>query len=193
MPVDFLVYWFSRPAGLAVLAAFIALSFVCWRLRLGSRYQEIGLTPLAVAYLCALAGLVVLSFWGAYANFDARVGRGLLDETKRWSLVPSWTVYRLVLSTAFVVPSLALIGVPLVAWFLKYRPLTYRDVAILMLGIWATFAVLLWLFISGVNGKIEIHVLAELLKESIAGVILIMGPFLFALHLTTRRKLPTVQ
>lgn len=63
MPADYLFYRLTRPLGLLLVGIAVLLPFLVWRYLLGNKYHEIGSGPLALAYVCSLAGLVINSFW----------------------------------------------------------------------------------------------------------------------------------
>ncbi len=190
MATDFLFYDLTRPSGLFLIGAGILGAFLFWRFLLGDRYREIGMLPLALAYFCGLAGLAINNFWGAYDKFSARVLEGSLLETQRWSIVPGWTLHTLVLSLVVVVPAVALIAVPFAASLVKSDRLNYRNIGKGVLAAWIGFAILMWVFVSGVNRAVQPEFLLEILLETLPAILLIAGPFLLALYLASRRSSP---
>ena len=184
MPTDFLVYWLTRPLGLLLIAAMIAVPFIFWRVLLGKAYAAIGLLPLVAAYAAALAGLVAAAFAFAYLEFSSRVADGLLAEDERWSLVPGWTIYMVVLSSVFVLPVMGLVGVPVGAWLVRSNRLSYGIIMVTTIGFWLTLTTIFWAF--PLNHWHQTHRLesfVRILGEFLPGVLFVAMPFLIALRL----------
>ncbi|MBV8034944.1 MAG: hypothetical protein JOY88_07750 [Pelomonas sp.] len=93
-----------------------------------------------------MIGLAVISFGSAYFEFSNRVASGALKEAERWTIVPGWSIYLAVLSLLFVLPLIALVGVPLSALLLRLRRLTYPVIAGGTTAFWLALSCLLWMF-----------------------------------------------
>jgi len=191
MATDFLVYWLTRPLGLLLIAAMIAVPFIFWRVLLGRAYATIGLLPLVLAYAAALAGLVAVAFACAYLEFSSRVADGLLAEDERWSLVPGWTIYMVVLSSVCVLPVIGLVGVPVGAWLVRSNRLSYGIIMALATGFWLTLPMIFWAFpLSQWHRIHRLEAFAMILGEILPGVLFVALPFLIGLRLAvgSRRR-----
>lgn len=188
MPTDWLFFWLTRPGGLALIGVAVALPFLIWRAMLGRAFSEIGIKPLAYAYLWAAIGLALMSFAGSYFEFSGRVASGILPETQRWSIVPGWSIYIAVLSLIFVLPLLGLVGVPLAAALLKRGHLTPLKIASCVLVVSLTLTVLGSAFPGNEwhrTHRFESFVMG--LKGILPGMIFIALPFMLAIYLTSRQ------
>lgn len=191
MATDWAFHYLTQPLGLLILAAGIAIPFLIWRVVLGKSFTAFGVKPLALAYVAALVGLVVLVFIWSYSEFTNRVEEGLLQEDTRWSTVTGWTVYMGVLSLVFVLPLLGLVGVPLGAVLLRKGWLTVKSMVAVLLAVWLSFTLVIlsldtnfWRW--GRHDQLES--LGTNLLETLPGVLLIAAPFLGALLLTSKPK-----
>src|SRR5262245_39626408 len=99
----------------------LGTAFLIWHALLGETFGDLGVTPLVVAYASAIAGLMVLCFAYSYLDFSDRVSRGVLSEPQRWSVVPGWTLYLVLLGLWIVLPGLTLVCVPLAAALIRRR------------------------------------------------------------------------
>ena len=188
MPTDILFFWPINAVGLLMIGVVLFLPFYFWRVLLGGSYPQIGVGPLVIAYVCALIGLAVVNFVFAYTEFNARVASGALADKQRWSIVSGWTIYTGVLSLAFVLPMLGLLGTPIAALLLRWHRLSYRNIVIIVLTLWLSLTVISWVF-SG-NEWQQTHRLESfvtLLGDSLPGVLLVAAPFFMSLRLATRR------
>ena len=146
MPTDWLFHWMTRPSGLVVLVAAIALPFAIWAVLLGKARPAVGYKPLALAYLLAAVGLLLMNFGSSYIEFSSRVTTNVLPEHQRWSTVPGWTVYTFVLSLVVALPLLGLLGVPAAALLLRARRLSPAIAACGLVGLWLLLSTLAWVF-----------------------------------------------
>jgi hypothetical protein len=144
MATDWLVYYMMQPLGLTLIGLAIAIPFVFWRLVLGNAFARAGFTPLVVAYTCVAFGLLVANLMSSYLDFSRRVSIGLLEESQRWSLIPGWTIYGAVISLIFLLPLLAIVGVPLCALLLRMQRLTYVNIAVAAIALWLLLALVGW-------------------------------------------------
>jgi hypothetical protein len=188
VPSDWLFYWMTRPTGLVLIAAAIAVPFGIWRVVLGRTFSGIGYAPLAAAYGLATVGLFANNFASSYLEFSSRVAEGVLPEAQRWSIVPGWTLYVSVLSLIAVLPLVGLVGVPLSASLLRVRRLTPASIGITVAAVWVALVLAAWTFPS--NEWHRTHRAESLgmwLKELAPGVLLVALPFLSGVYVTTRR------
>lgn len=146
MPSDWLFYWMTLPSGLAVIAAAVALPFFLWAMVLGKARSLVGYKPLALAYLLAAIGLLLMSFGLSHVEFSSRVAGNALPEDQRWATVVGWTVYMSVLSLVAVLPLLGLLGVPAAALLLRTRRLSVAAIACGLVGLWLVLSILTWAF-----------------------------------------------
>lgn len=188
MPSDWLFYWMTLPSGLAVIAAAVALPFVVWAVLLGKARSAVGYKPLALAYMLAAIGLLLLNFGSSYLEFGSRVAGNVLPEDQRWSTVLGWTVYMFVLSLVAVLPLLGLLGVPVAALLLRTRRFSLAAIACGLLGVWFALSGFAWTFPS--NEWHRTHRMESLLSflSSFALPIAFVGiPFLGGIYAGSRR------
>jgi hypothetical protein len=184
---DWLFYWMTQPSGLALIGLAVVVPFILWRLLLGNVFAAVGFSPLAVAYACAAFGILVVNFTASHIEFSDRVSSGLLQESQRWSIVPGWTTYAAVLSLIYVLPLLAVVGVPLAALLLRMRRLTYASIAAAVVALWLVLAVVAWAF--PINEWHRTHRLASLtgwLTELLPSIVLIAVPFFVGIYGASR-------
>jgi hypothetical protein len=180
---------FAHPSSLILLPAALLMSWLIWRGLLAGHYHKLGIAPLLVAYLCALAGLVVGSFWSANDIFSARVIKEALVETQRWSFVPGWTRYQLFFSLIFVLPMLVFICTPAAAWLAKSNRLTFWNIAATFIAFWVASATLLWAFAAIVNRALNPEWFFPILLDAFPHVGLVTLPFLLGFYwLASRRQ-----
>ncbi|MDP1740046.1 hypothetical protein [Polaromonas sp.] len=187
MALDWLFYWMTQPAGLALIAVAVALPFIVWRIVLGQAFRRIGFKPLLAAYALAAVGLLVANFSSAYIEFSARVADKLLTEAQRWDTLPGWTIFRLFIALVFVLPLLGLVGVPVAALLLKLRRLTVKTMVAAVLASWLTLVLVAWAIPT--NDWDRDHRLESLtmwLTELAPGVLLVGLPFLLGVYLASR-------
>jgi len=180
---DWLVYYMMQPAGLMLVGLAIAIPFVFWRLILGNTFAGVGFTPLVIAYTSALLGVLVANFMSSYLDFSHRVAIGLLEEGQRWSLVPGWTIYRAVLSLIFLLPLLAIVGVPLSAVLLRKQRLTYASIAAMAVALWLVLALVGW----AMPNKVSFF---DWLRELLPGIVLVVVPFFVGIRVSLRSPRP---
>jgi hypothetical protein len=188
MPSDWLFYWMTLPNGLAAIGAAVALPFVFWAVLLGKARSVVGYKPLALAYLLAAIGLLLVNFGSSYLEFSSRVASNALAEDKRWSTVLGWTVYTFVLSLVAVLPLLGLLGVPAAALLVRTRRLSVSAIACGLLGMWFVLSGLAWAFPS--NEWHRTHRMESLLSflSSFALPIAFVGlPFLGGIYAGSSR------
>jgi hypothetical protein len=181
MPTDFLFYWMTGPAGLTIIGLALAAPFVLWRLVLGAEFRPIGFGPLVLAYACTAVGYLALMFASAYADFSARVARGILAEEQRWSIVPGWTIYTLVLFLIVLLPFLTL-AAPYAALLLRLRVLKWSSIIASAVGLWIALGLLMWL-ITLAGKPVEAELLIVWLRELLPGIVLVVLPFLMGVYL----------
>lgn len=187
MPTDWLVSWLTSGMGLALIGAAVLIPFFIWRTMLGEAFTDIGDKPLVLAYACVAVGLVGMSFVGCYVEFSGRVASGLLRETQRWSIVPGWTIYALMMWLVFVLPLLGLFGVPVVASLLTRGLLTPRNIAIRVLVLWLALTLIGWALPG--NEWHRTHRLESFmmgLKDLLPGIFFVVIPFMFAIYRWTQ-------
>ncbi|MDP1954599.1 MAG: hypothetical protein Q8M51_00560 [Polaromonas sp.] len=187
MALDWLFYWMTQPAGLALIAVAVALPFIVWRIVLGQAFRRIGFKPLLAAYALAAVGLLVANFSSAYIEFSARVADKLLTEAQRWDTLPGWTIFRLFIALVFVLPLLGLVGVPVAALLLKLRRLTVKTMVAAVLASWLTLVLVAWAIPT--NDWDRDHRLESLtmwLTELAPGVLLVGLPFLLGVYFASR-------
>lgn len=187
MALDWLFYWMTQPAGLALIAVAVALPFIVWRIVLGQAFRRIGFKPLLAAYALAAVGLLVANFSSAHIEFSARVADKLLTEAQRWDTLPGWTIFRLFIALVFVLPLLGLVGVPVAALLLKLRRLTVKTMVAAVLASWLTLVLVAWAIPT--NDWDRDHRLESLtmwLTELAPGVLLVGLPFLLGVYLASR-------
>jgi hypothetical protein len=178
MPTDFLFYGMTRPAGLTIIGLALAVPFVLWRLVLGEGFRPIGFGPLVLAYACTALGYFVLIFASAYTDFSARVARGLLAEEQRWSIVPGWTIYELVLFLILLLPFLTL-AAPYAALLLRLHSLKWSSIIATSLGVWVALGLLMWL-IALVDKPPELARLIGWFRDLLPGIafVVVLGVYL---------------
>ncbi|WP_425260351.1 hypothetical protein ACPOLB_05715 [Rubrivivax sp. RP6-9] len=189
MATDWLVYWMTRPEGLALIALAVAVPFAIWRMILGPRFVSVGFAPLATGYALAGVGLALTTLISSHVEFTSRVSTGALVESDRWSIVPGWSFYFVVLSLILVLPLLGLIGTPASAWLLRKRCLSHRSIAGALVGVWLVVAALAWLTPS--NEWHRTHKLESLgmwLSTVGASVVAVGLPFVYGIYLVARRR-----
>lgn len=187
MPPDWLFYWMTRPTGLALMVAAVAVPFIVWRLVLGRTFARIGYAPLGVGYCLATLGLLALTFISSHLQFSARVAKNVLPEAQRWSTVPGWTVYASVLSLVIVLPILGLLGVPLSALLLRLRRFTLASIGATVIAVWLALVVVAWAFPGNEwHRSNRIESLVMWLKELAPGVLLVALPFLAGIYIMSR-------
>ncbi|MEJ2107577.1 MAG: hypothetical protein P8X48_09670 [Acidiferrobacteraceae bacterium] len=187
MATDWIFYSLTRPLGLVLIAAGLAIPFAIWRVVMGSSFQEFGVRPLAAGYGASFLGLALLCFWSSYSEFSSRVDQGLLEEASRWSTVPGWTIYLAILSLLIVLPVLGFIAVPACAALLKKGWFNSKSISGLLVGSWSIPAIAVALLPSNLweQGN-PWQAMIEVLSESIAGVLLVGLPFFSAILITAR-------
>ena len=189
MAPDWLVYWLTRPLGLAFIALAIAVPFALWRLVLGPQFTRAGFAPLAAGYIFAALGLVLVSFTWSYFEFNSRVAAGGLAETQRWTIVPGWSIYFVILSLAAVLPILGLIATPASAWLVKKKCLSYGSIAVSLLTVSTTLAVLMWSFPSNEWHRTNrLESLGVALSTSGVSTVTVGAPFLLGIFIVIRRR-----
>ncbi len=188
MPTDWLFYWMILPTGLAVITVAVVLPFFIWRLVLSSSFASVGFVPLAAAYVLAAVGLLTANFISSHLEFSARVAQNLLPEAQRWTTVTGWAIYVSVLSLLLVLPLLGLVAVPAAAWLLKLRRMSLKTIAVGVLGVWLSLALIAWALPS--NEWHRTHRLESLgtwLTALAPPVALVGFPFLLGIHIAARR------
>ncbi|WP_243368234.1 hypothetical protein [Microvirga solisilvae] len=189
MALDFVFLWLTGPGGLLLIGMGIIVPFLFWPLLLGTHYRAIGLMPLTVAYVSALTGLIVMSLVYGYVEFSARVEKGILSETQRWSVVPGWTLYSTFLSLIIVLPALGLIAVPFGAWLLRNRRLHLKSIIISLTVFSVGLATLFWAFPA--NDWHRTHRLesfGDWLADTFIHLTFIGAPFLASLSIFAPRR-----
>jgi hypothetical protein len=187
MPTDVVVYYLTRPLGLAVIAAAVAVPFGIWYFVLGAAFKSFGMRPLAAGYAAALVGLALLNFASSYREFTTRVERGVFEEAGRWTIVPGWTLYTFVLSLIIVLPLLGLVAVPIAAKLLKRRRLTSRNMAVVLGIAWVSLSgCLAMLPINEWQQTHRLQVLGAVLLEFVPGILLVGLPFFAAIGVAAR-------
>lgn len=134
MATDFLLFWMLQPTGLAVIATAILAPLSLWRLILGKAYQHVGMWPYVTGYIGGLAGLAALCFIMAEIDYSSRVSQGLLQEAKRWSITPGWTIYLAAIFLIFVLPLFGLVGIPAAATLIRFGRFTVPTIIITVVG-----------------------------------------------------------
>lgn len=179
VPTDWLLYEMTRPTGLVLIGLAIAIPFLFWRLVLGDAFAAVGFTPLVVAYACAALGLLVGNFWSSYDDFSHRVSIGVLQEAKRWSIVPGWTVYGWVISLIFALPLVAIVGAPLSGLLLRMQRLTYASIAVTASALWLGLALIGWT-VGLLSGGVSAH-RPDSFTEWLIGLLpgIVFGPVAF--------------
>lgn len=188
MPTDWLFYWMTLPTGLIAIVAAVALPFFIWRLVLSSSFSSVGFVPLAAGYLLAAVGLFTVNFISSHLEFSARVAKNMLPEAQRWATVPGWTIYVSVLSLVLVLPLLGLVAVPVAAWLLKLRRMSFKTIAVGIVGVWLSLALIAWAIPS--NEWHRTHRLESLQTwlTTLAPTVALVGlPFLLGIHIAARR------
>jgi hypothetical protein len=182
MATDFLVYWMMQPFGLTLVGLSVAIPFLLWWLVLGKAFATVGFKPLVAGCACAAIGLLIVNFSSAYADFSARVARGLLEEGQRWALVPGWTLYTSVLSLILVIPLMAL-GAPYAALLIRLRKLNFVVVALSLLGLWLALSLVLWAMpFNEWHRTHRAESLIRWLREFLPGILLVAVPFLLGIY-----------
>jgi hypothetical protein len=186
MATDFLFYWMMQPFGLALIGLSLAIPFLFWWLVLGKTFAGVGFRPLIIGCVSAAIGLLIANFGWAYAEFSARVARGVLQEERRWAIVPGWTVYTSVLSLILVIPLMAL-GAPYTAFLIRLRKLNFVTIALSVLGLWLAIVLVVWVSPSNEWHRAHrLESLVRLLWESLPGIVLVAVPFLLGIHAASR-------
>jgi hypothetical protein len=186
MATDFLVYWMMQPFGLALIGLSLAIPFLCWWLVLGKTFATVGFKPLVVGCACAAIGLLIVNFASAYTEFSARVARGVLQEERRWAVVPGWAGYTSVLSLILAIPLMAL-GAPYAALLIRLRKLNFVTVALSPLGLWLALSLVLWAM--PFNEWHRLHRSESLMRwlgEFLPGILLVAVPFLLGIYGVSR-------
>ena len=189
MAPDWLVYWMTRPSGLAAIALAIAAPFALWRLVLGRRFRPAGFAPLAAGYALAGFSLVLVTLVWSYIEFTSRVAAGGLVESQRWAVVPGWVVYFSVLSLAIALPILGLFAVPASAWLVRKNCLHYRTMLFSLSGVWLALALLMWLLPSNEWHRTNrLESLGVSLYMAGISVVSVGLPFLFGIFFVARHR-----
>jgi hypothetical protein len=192
MATDWLVYWMTRPAGLALIALAVAFPFAIWRIFLGRSFSRVGFAPLAAGYALSGIGLYLGSMAWSCIEFSSRVRSGALAETERWSIVPGWSVYFSVLSLIGVLPMLGLLGVPASAWLTRRHCLNHKSIAMALGILWVVLALVAWSIPS--NEWHQTHRLQSLgtwLSTVGVSVFTVGLPFLYGIYFIARRRIAT--
>ena len=115
-------FWLTIICGVAVYAFFMVIGSV---------------SPSGAAVATLVAGVLLVLYaghaWYASRHMDsrdprvirARAARGILEEERRWAIVPGWTVYTGVLSLVLVIPLMAVAAPPPAGR--RCRPCGYRS------------------------------------------------------------------
>ena len=161
-----------EPSGLAAIGLAVVIPFIFWWMLLGDDFARVGFTPLAAGYACATLGLLVVAFTMAYSDLSNPAA------------MLGGTIYMATVFLVFVLPLLAIVGVPLAAVLLRMRKLTYASIAIAALTLWLAAAVLAWVY-SINNEWHRTHLLESfttLLMEFLPGIALIGVPFMLGIR-----------
>lgn len=188
MPSDWLFYWMTLPGGLTAIALAIGLPFALWAALLGKARNVVGYSPLALAYLLAAVGLLLLNFGSSYIEFSARVSNNVLSEQQRWPTVSGCTVYTFVLSLVVALPLLGFLAVPMAALLLRVRHFSVTVIACSLVAFWLALSGLVWAFL--INDWERTHRLESLLSylSSFGLPIAFVGvPFLGGIYVRARK------
>ena len=189
MAPDWLVYWMTRPSGLAAIALAIAAPFALWRLVLGRWFRLAGFAPLAAGYAMAGIGLVLATFVWSYIEFTSRVAAGALVESQRWGTVPGWVVYFSVLSLAIALPFLGLFAVPASAWLVRKNCLRYSTMLFSLSSVWLALGLLMWSLPSNAwHHTNRLESLGVSLYMAGVSVVSVGLPFLFGIFFVARHR-----
>ncbi len=163
-----------------MIALALAIPFGLWRLVLGGDFRAIGFGPLVLAYACTALGYVIVTFASAYLDFNGRVASGLLAEEQRWSIVPGWTIYTMVLFLTLLLPFLML-AAPYTALLLRLRMPRWRSIFASALGCWVALSLLMWMIT--LDGKPpEVKLLIVWLRELLPAIGFVFVPFLLGIY-----------
>jgi hypothetical protein len=189
MATDWLVYYMTRPLGLAAIALAVALPFLVWRLVLGRASTQFGYKPLAAGYLFAAAALLSMNLSFSYFEFSSRVASGALSEAERWKHVPGWSLYVSVISLLFILPMLGLIATPVSALLLRRGALSIKAISAVVVSAWLLVSVCIWL--SPSNEWHRTHRLESLLNSLSAigvGFLFVAVPFSLGIYAASRER-----
>lgn len=146
MATDGLFLALVHPIGLVLIAIAIGLPCTLWvRMVRSSQLPHRGRIIL-MAYAAALSGLLVSSAASSYLEFSSRAASGMLQEAQRWSIVPGWTIYVMVLALLVVLPLLAFVGVPVSAFLVRRSRLSVWTATGALFGAFLLSVLLLWSF-----------------------------------------------
>jgi hypothetical protein len=186
MATDILVIWMMKPFGLALIGLSLAIPFLFWCLVLGSAFTTLGFRPLIIGGAAAAIGLCIVNFASASIEFSARVARGLLQEGRRWALVPGWAAYTSVLLLTLIIPLVAL-AAPYAALLIRLRKLSFVAVALSALGLWLVLSFVGWAM--PLNEWHRTHRLESLIRwlgDFLPGIPLVAVPFLLGIYGVSR-------
>jgi hypothetical protein len=189
MATDWLIYYMTRPLGLAVIVLVIAAPFLIWRVVLGGAAKYVGYRPLAAAYVLALLGLLLMNFVYSNIEFSSRVSSGALLEAERWNHVPGWSLYISIISLIFVLPLLGLVATPASAFLLKRGIFSIKATSTAAVIIWFVLVLCMWLFPS--NEWHRTHRLESLLASITSvgsGLLFVALPFCLGIFCMSRRR-----
>lgn len=189
MATDWLFYWTTLPFGLIFFGIAVTLPWWLWRWLLGPEYDRIGVMPYAAGYLAALAGLLVVSFGYAYHDFTGLPADGVFAQTRWWTFVPGRGIYMMVLSLLFVLPLLALVGVPVAAVLIRRHWFNFRTVLAVVAIVSSAMTYLVWS--TPPNNWSKTHPLewfTSVLTGLLPGVLMVALPFLLAIQYAVRLR-----
>lgn len=189
MASDWLVYYMTRPLGLAAMALAIAFPFLVWRVVLGKVSAQVGYKPLAAGYVLAMVGLLSMNFMSSYLEFSSRVANGALTEAERWKHVPGWGLYITVMSLLFILPVLGLVATPVSALLLRRGMLSLRAMFAALVSAWLLVSVCLWFLPSNEWHRTHrFDSLVSFLSSIGIGFLFVAVPFSLGVYAVSRER-----
>ncbi|WP_050470662.1 hypothetical protein [Herbaspirillum chlorophenolicum] len=188
MATDFLVFWMTRPSGIAIFLIIIATPLIFWRFIRGGKRLSWGLRPYVLAYTSSIAGLIILCFLTSLMDFGSRA-TGPVNELSRWATILGWALYLSVLLSVFVLPLIGFIAVPVAALLLRFQCFEIRNIVGVLVFFWAILTFAVWLFPG--NSWAESHRFGSFVShgQTIAyGMVFIAVPFFFTLYFMKSRS-----
>jgi hypothetical protein len=191
MATDFIVYYTTGWLGLVLAFFTLGGALVIWRALLGDMLSDLGGLPIVVAYGSAIVGLAMLCFVDSCLDFSDRVTRGVFSEPQRWSVVPNWTLYLLLLALWIVLPGLTLVAVPMAAVAIRRRCFRLPIVGLVSLAWWITLSIGLYALAEKSEWQRLHHAeaIVGVLKGFLPGILLVVLPFFLSLSIFARYRL----
>lgn len=189
VPSDWVYFSMTGPDGLLIIGMAASLSAFLWMIVLGEASTRIGFSPLIAGYACGGLGLLFCNFLISYHEFNNRVLDGGLQESHRWTIVPSWTLYLSAISLIYALPLATIVGVPVTALLLRIGKLTCASIAATAVVVWLCIVIFFWSFpTNDWHRSNRVASLTKFLMDFAPIVALMTVPFQLGIYAVSRSR-----